>query len=170
MAVTGEILPDDPGFELRFDEVYETDPDDLWEAITTPERLARWMATYRGDLRLGGRWEVFTRDGDLYCDGEVTACDRPHGFITTWTVVGEPPTLLTVRLEPVDGGRTRLRLRHEHVTRPDYGPGWHTYLECLAWHLTDPVAPKDRARWDARFDELEPGYAARLAALTPPEP
>jgi uncharacterized protein YndB with AHSA1/START domain len=166
MAVTGEILPDEPGFELRFDEVYDTDPDDLWEAITTPERLARWMAAYRGEFRLGGRWQALTRDGDVYCDGEVTACDRPHGFTTTWTVVGERAALLTVRLEPVDDGRTRLRLRHEHVTRPDYGPGWHTYLESLAWHLGDPDAPKDRARWDARFAELEPGYAERLAAVT----
>ncbi|MEI5584493.1 MULTISPECIES: SRPBCC domain-containing protein [unclassified Agromyces] len=170
MAVTGEILTDDPGFELRFDEVYDTDADDLWEAITTPARLGRWMADYRGDLRLGGRWQALTRGGDVYCDGEVTACERPHGFATTWTVVGQPMSLLTVRLEPVDAGRTRLRLRHERVTRPDYGPGWHTYLESLAWHLADPGAPKDRDRWDRRFAELEPGYAARLAALTPPAP
>lgn len=170
MAVTGEILPDEPGFELRFDEVYDTDPADLWEAITTPDRLARWMADYRGDFRLGGHWQALTRGGDVYCDGEVTSCERPHGFTTTWTVVGEPPSLLTVRLEPVDTGRTRLRLRHEQVTRPDYGPGWHTYLESLAWHLVDPDAAKDRARWDARFAELEPGYAARLAAVIPPAP
>ncbi len=165
MAVTGEIFPDEPGFRLEFDEVYDTDPDDLWEAITTRERLVRWMADYRGDLRLGGRWQVFTRDGDVYCDGEVVSCDRPHGFTTTWTVVGEAPTRLTVRLEP-EGDRTRLSLRHEHVTRPDYGPGWHAYLESLAWHLADPDAPKDRARWAARHDELEPAYAERLASLT----
>jgi uncharacterized protein YndB with AHSA1/START domain len=170
MAVTGEILTDDPGFELRFDEVYDTDADDLWEAITTPDRLRRWMADYRGDLRLGGRWQAFTRDGDVYCDGEITACDRPRGFTTSWTVVGETPSLLTVRLEPVDAGRTRLRLRHERVTRPDYGPGWHAYLESLAWHLDDPAAPKDRERYDRRLAELEPGYAARLTALTPPGP
>lgn len=170
MAVTGDILPDEPGFELRFDDVYDTDPDDLWEAITTPGRLARWMAAYRGDFRLGGRWQALTRDGDVYCDGEVVACDRPNGFTTTWTVVGEAPTVLTVRLEPVDGERTRLHLRHEHVIRADYGPGWHTYLESLGWHLADPLAPKDRARWDARFAELEPGYAARLAAISRPAP
>ncbi|WP_353829332.1 SRPBCC domain-containing protein [Agromyces sp. SYSU T0242] len=165
----GEILPDEPGLRLEFEETYDTDPDDLWEAITTPERLSRWMAAYRGDFRLGGRWQALTRDGDVYCDGEVTACERPQGFATTWTVVGEAPTRLTVRLDPVTGG-TRLRLVHEHVTRPDYGPGWHTYLESLAWHLADPGAPKDRERWDARFDALAPGYAERLAALTPPAP
>ncbi|WP_353816351.1 SRPBCC domain-containing protein [Agromyces sp. SYSU T00266] len=165
MAVTGEIHADEPGFRLAFDDVYDTDPDDLWEAITTPERLARWMAAYRGEFRLGGHWQALTRDGAVYCDGEVVSCDRPRGFTTTWTVVGEAPTLLTVRLVP-EGDRTRLSLQHEHVTRPDYGPGWHTYLESLAWHLADPDAPKDRARWDARFAELEPGYADRLAALT----
>jgi len=165
MAVTGEIHADEPGFRLAFDDVYDTDPADLWEAITTPERLARWMAAYRGDFRLGGHWQALTRDGEVYCDGEVVACEPPNGFATTWTVVGEAPTLLTVRLEPEEGG-TRLRLEHANVTRPDYGPGWHTYLESLAWHLADPAAPKDRARWDARFAELEPGYAARLAALT----
>lgn len=169
MAVTGDIFPDEPGFLLEFDELYETAPDDLWEAITTPERLARWMATYRGEFRLGGRWQAMTRDGDVYCDGEVTSCERPTGFTTTWTVVGETPSQLTVQLEP-EGDRTRLRLRHEHVTRLDYGPGWHTYLESLAWHLADPAAGKDRERWDRRFAELEPGYAERFAGITPTAP
>jgi uncharacterized protein YndB with AHSA1/START domain len=169
MAVTGEILPDDPGFLLRYDEVYDTDPDDLWEAITTPERLARWMATYRGDFRLGGRWQAMTRDGDVYCDGEVTECEKPRGFTTTWTVVGEPPSRLTVRLEP-EGPRTRLRLHHEHVTRLDYGAGWHAHLESLAQHLADPGADRDRDTWLRRLAELEPAYAERFAALTPPAP
>ena len=44
------------------------------------------------------------------------SCERPTGITTTWTVVGETPSLLTVQLEP-EGDRTRLRLRHEHVTR-----------------------------------------------------
>ena len=40
----------------------------------------------------------------------------------------------------------------------------------LPVHLADPAAPKDRTRWDARFAELEPGYRARLAAVTRPAP
>ena len=35
-------------------DVYDTDLADLWSAITEPDRLARWVATVEGDLRLGG--------------------------------------------------------------------------------------------------------------------
>ena len=39
---------------VRVEHVYDTDLDDLWSAITEPDRLARWVATVEGDLRLGG--------------------------------------------------------------------------------------------------------------------
>jgi hypothetical protein len=122
------------------------------------------MAAYRGDFRLGGRWQALDTDGAVYCDGEVTSCDRPRGFTTTWTVVGEPPTLLTVVLEP-DGERTRLHLRHEHVTEPGYGPGWHAYLEALAGHLEHPRAKRDRDAWLRRLRELAPAYEERFSAI-----
>lgn len=152
------------GFLLEFDELYDTDVDDLWEAVTTPERLGRWMSPYRGDFRLGGRWEAIGSDGGVYCVGEVTACDAPHEFTTTWQVRGEGPTELVVRLEPDDGG-TRLRLRHEGVTDVDYGAGWHTYLEALAGYLADPAGDHtDGAAWRRRFEELSPAYATRFDA------
>lgn len=154
------------GFQLEFDELYATDPDDLWRAVTTPERLSRWMAPYRGEFRLGGRWEAIGSSGDVYCEGEVTACDAPWGFTTTWHVRGEQPTELVVRLE-AEGGGTRLRLRHEGVTTIGFGAGWHTYLETLHRHLAgDPDdAVRDSDAWDARFAELAPRYRERFAAL-----
>jgi len=39
---------------VRVEDVYDTDIHDLWEACTTPERLARWIAEVSGDLRVGG--------------------------------------------------------------------------------------------------------------------
>ena len=39
---------------VRVEDIYDTDIDDLWEACTTPERLARWIAEVSGDLRVGG--------------------------------------------------------------------------------------------------------------------
>ena len=160
----GRVSAAQNGFLLQFDELYDTDVDDLWEAVTTPGRLGRWMAPYRGEFRLGGRWEASGSGGAVYCAGEVTACDAPHGFTTTWQVRGEGPTVLVVRLEP-DGDRTRLRLRHEGVTDVDYGAGWHTYLEALAGYLADPAGDHtDAGAWQRRFEELSRLYASRFDA------
>ena len=62
----GRVSASETGFLLEFDELYDTDIDDLWNAITTPERLSRWMAPYRGEFRLGGRWEAIGSDGGVW--------------------------------------------------------------------------------------------------------
>jgi uncharacterized protein YndB with AHSA1/START domain len=33
-------------------DIYDTDVDDLWEACTNPERLARWIAKVSGDEQM----------------------------------------------------------------------------------------------------------------------
>ena len=33
---------------------------DLWEALTSAERIPRWFAPVSGDLRLGGRFQVYS--------------------------------------------------------------------------------------------------------------
>lgn len=37
---------------------YATDVDDLWNACSTGERLARWFAPVSGELELGGRLRI----------------------------------------------------------------------------------------------------------------
>src|SRR5688572_14472454 len=160
----GRVSAAETGFLLEFDELYDTDVDDLWQAITTPERLSRWMAPYRGEFRLGGRWEAIGSDGGVYCGGEITSCEPPREFTTTWQVIGAPPTELVVRLEP-EGRRTRLRLHHAGVTDVDYGAGWHAYLESLARHLASPELDLTQGEaWQRRLAELAPAYEARFAA------
>ena len=39
---------------VRVEDVYDTGIDDLWDACTTPERLARWIGDLTGDVRDGG--------------------------------------------------------------------------------------------------------------------
>ena len=47
---------------IRLEDVYDTDIEDLWDACTDPERLARWIAKVSGDLRVGGTIHAtFTR-------------------------------------------------------------------------------------------------------------
>lgn len=160
----GRVSAAETGFLLEFDELYDTDIDDLWNAITTPERLSRWMAPYRGEFRLGGRWEAIGSDGGVYCCGEVTSCDAPRGVTTTWQVVDEAPTQLVVGLES-EGRRTWLRLHHEGVTDIEYGAGWHAYLESLARHLAEPASDLAKGEaWQRRLAELAAAYEERFAA------
>jgi uncharacterized protein YndB with AHSA1/START domain len=37
---------------------YPTDPEDVWQALTDPRRVARWFAPVSGDLRQGGTFQV----------------------------------------------------------------------------------------------------------------
>ncbi|MBD7958535.1 SRPBCC family protein [Microbacterium sp. Sa4CUA7] len=153
------------GYRLVYEAVYATDIDDLWAAVTEPDRLARWMADYSGDLRLGGRWEVADADGKgVWCRGTVTSCDAPRGFTTVWHADDEEPTELVVRLAAVAGG-TRLTLEHTGIRPIFYGAGWHTYLEALETHLARPHATRDEDAWHQRYRALSPGYEARFAAL-----
>ena len=159
------ITRDGDRYHLEYSEVYATDIDDLWSAVTTTERLSRWMATYRGDLRGGGAWEVLGSDGEVWCRGVVTSCAPPRGFTTTWHASGEDPTELTVSLAP-DAAGTRLTLSHHGIQSILYGAGWQTYLELFAQGLAAPDAVLvDDAAGDARFAQLRPVYDERFAAL-----
>lgn len=168
MSVESTITSTQGHYDIVFTEVYDTDADDLWSAITTPARLTRWMADYRGEFGLGRRWEALGSDGTLWCYGEVSACEPPRSFTTTWTHRGESTTTIEVRLDEVDGG-TRLTLSHHGITEPSYGPGWQSYLERLARYLADRDADHRAGDWwSRRFDELEPRYAERFAELGAP--
>ena len=53
---------------------YDTTVTDLWEAITTPERLVRWFLPVEGDLKPGGRYQLKGNAG-----GTISRCDASRG-------------------------------------------------------------------------------------------
>lgn len=169
-TLIGSVTAAGNGYDLEFERVLATDIDDAWSAVTDPERIARWMETYVGDLKLGGTWQVSGSSGALYCVGTVSECTPPHGFVTTWNVVGDRPTTLRVSLESVPDG-TLLRLRHEGVQEIRYGAGWQTYLEQLddligaaPSSITDTTRTP-RMEWDDRHAQLTAPWAERFDAL-----
>ncbi|MFI6426417.1 SRPBCC family protein [Promicromonospora sp. NPDC050880] len=116
---------------------YATDRDDLWDALTSAERLPRWFMPITGDLTVGGRYQL-----EGHAGGVVERCDAPHAFAVTWESNGGV-SWLEVSLTPADGGTT-LELVHESPVDPDfwarYGPGavgvgWDLSLMGLGLHL-----------------------------------
>lgn len=136
---------------------YATTTDDLWEACTQADRLARWFAPVSGDLRLGGRYQV---EGNA--SGEVTACDPPQSFTVTWEFGGDS-SQVSVHLAP-EGDQTRLTIEHSHTGAADsdfwaqFGPGatgvgWDLALLGLSLHL---VAGQDRPGDPDAFAQTAP--------------
>jgi uncharacterized protein YndB with AHSA1/START domain len=129
-------------------QVYDTNIDDLWDAVTNAERIPRWFMPVTGDLSQGGRYQLEGNAG-----GTITRCDKPNNFAATWEYDGNV-SWIEVRLSAEGEGRTRLEL--EHVAHVDedfwnqFGPtatglGWDSALLGLALHVTDPASAMDPA-------------------------
>ena len=155
MKTTGTMRAlDEKRGAVRVEDLYDTDIDDLWEACTTPERLARWIAEVSGDLRVGGTIHT-TFTSTWTGAGRIEICDRPHHLLLTM----EPGTADESELEAwlsEEGGRTRLVVEERGLLLDQlhfHGAGWQAHLEDLRHSLAgEPSA------WKARWTELTPAY------------
>src|SRR5215470_579103 len=59
---------------VRMEDRLDTGIDDLWGALTDPDRLARWYGEVEGDLRPGGEFDLHIRLGGPR-KGRVEACE-----------------------------------------------------------------------------------------------
>ncbi len=62
---------------------YDTDIDDLWDAITNAQRIPRWFLPVSGELRLGGRYQLQGNAG-----GVINECVPPRRLALTWEFGG----------------------------------------------------------------------------------
>lgn len=136
---------------LTISQVYDTDVDDLWDAVTNPERIPRWFLPVSGELKVGGKYQLEGNAG-----GTVERCEPPKSFAATWEFGGNV-SWIEVRLTP-EGEGTRFEL--EHVAHVDdrwdeFGPGavgigWDGALVGLVLHLAAPgtaVDPEAAMAW-----------------------
>ena len=152
---------------VRVEDLYDTDIDDLWQACTSPERLARWIARVDGELRVGGTVQlVFT--STWTGPARIEVCEPPrHLFLTT-----EPGTSDEGQIEAwlsEEGDKTRLVVEERGLPLmhlPFHASGWRAHLEDLGRSLEvdGPVHPDgwsseaSAADWKARWEELTPSY------------
>ncbi|HET9085643.1 MAG TPA: SRPBCC family protein [Candidatus Limnocylindrales bacterium] len=141
------------GRAVRLRRTYDAPIEDVWDAVTKPDRISRWFLPISGDVRLGGSYQLEGNAG-----GTVLACEPPRRFRVTW-VYGEPASdrdisEVEVRLSSAGEARTTLELEHSAIVPDDrwdeYGPGavgvgWDGALLGLTLHLAggsvdDPIA------------------------------
>ena len=113
---------------------YDAEAEDVWDALTNPERLPRWFYPVSGDLRVGGSFQLEGNAG-----GEIRRCDRP-----TWLQVtfGGPDSVLDVRLTATRD-KTKVELTHtvplamagSGAGALFVGPGWDGALLGLGINL-----------------------------------
>jgi uncharacterized protein YndB with AHSA1/START domain len=158
-APLGVVTVSNDDLQVVFKRRYAKPVAKVWAAITTPERLAHWLAVADIEMKVGG---VIVLDwfGHNRMEGRVVALDPPNTFAWTWTL-DERETVVRFELQP-QGDGCLLTLTHSGLS-PKPGrsgggvrAGWHSHLEGI------PAALEGRpTAWDtiiARRDAIAPNY------------
>jgi uncharacterized protein YndB with AHSA1/START domain len=143
-AIRRQVADDGDLVRVQMERRYPAPAVDVWDALTDPDRIRRWMMPISGDLRVGGSFQLEGNAG-----GEILRCERPNLLRVTF---GDPSSLVEVRLAE-EGTDTVLTLDHSvpkalagGVAGALYvGPGWDGALLGLGLYLDgvvsdDPVA------------------------------
>ncbi|MEO6533739.1 MAG: SRPBCC domain-containing protein [Pseudolysinimonas sp.] len=124
-----ELTADGPRRVVTLEREFRTDPADLWQAITDPERAGRWLAS----LTVQGDDVTLGFDGGSSRSGKILECDAPRRL----RVVLQPDTadqsFLGVTLEATNAG-TKLVMQQDGLSpiwAALYAAGWQHHAERL---------------------------------------
>ncbi len=171
--ILGRLGAADGSGVVRIEDRYDTDIDDLWQAITDPQRLSRWYGEVTGDLRSGGEFQEYIPGAELTSVGRIVACEPPTRLLVTsretdesWQkgTGAEPFDGVTEATLTTDGDQTILVIEARGLPLDKlagYGAGWQIHAENLAAHVHGLEFGDVGERWQA----LEPAYED-LAART----
>jgi uncharacterized protein YndB with AHSA1/START domain len=140
----------------------DTGIEDLWGALTDPDRLAHWYGKVEGELSQGGAFRVrIALAGERA--GEVGACEPPQRLLLTMRdpdpQPGQPDQTVIEAQLTAEGPRTRLVWEERGIPvelLPAYGTGIQIHVE----HLADYISGREPRNVGARWSELFPAYEA----------
>jgi uncharacterized protein YndB with AHSA1/START domain len=98
-------------------------PEEVWEALTDPERLKEWFAN---DVEWDGDELVYRWDDGEERRARIEESDEPRRLGFRWSDPGGDETRVTFELEEADEG-TRLTVTEGR------GAGWTAALELRAF-------------------------------------
>jgi uncharacterized protein YndB with AHSA1/START domain len=161
-AVLGSLHAVDGEGVVRMEDRFDTAIDDLWKALTEPDRLALWYGELEGELAQGGEFRLrITLSGER--TGRIDACEPPQRLLSTMRDPDRQPgqpeqTVIEANLF-AEGAQTRLVWETRGMPvdlLPAYGAGIQIHVE----HLADYVSGRELHIDDTRWDELFAAYEA----------
>ncbi|MFG1934788.1 SRPBCC family protein [Mycobacterium sp. NPDC048908] len=147
-------------------QAYDTTPEDLWDAVTSIERIPRWFLPISGELTVGGTYQL-----EGHAGGTILTCDPPKTFTATWEFGGNV-SWIDVTVAADDPHRARLIVEHIIPITDDeiwrqFGPGavgmgWDSMLLGLALHMPtgESIDPSVGQEW------LATDHGRRFLALS----
>ena len=138
--------------------------DEVWKAITEPERLERWIGTWSGDPAEGRVSFRMTAEGeDIPANDYVITGCRPTEHLGLEADAAGMHFELRLDLSEEDGVTTLLfaqRMSDPEVASA-VGPGWEYYLDRLVAAETG----RDVAdvKWDGYYPALADDYRALVS-------
>lgn len=144
---------------LEASRTFDAPLEEVWDALTTPERIERWLSPISGDFVVGGRFDI-----ENNASGDILTCDKPRLVQVTWEFGGDTSWVDAALSASGDG--TSVALKHTAAPPQEWwdqfgagatGIGWEMMLVGIALHLAAPDAP--------RLDPADPALAAPLYEL-----
>lgn len=163
--ILGSLRSSDGKGVVRMADRFHTDIDDVWSALTDPQRLGRWLGEVEGDLRLGGEFRARFFASGWEGTGRVQACEPPQRFLVVTSEAGAPSEHAIEATLSADGDQTILVIEERGMPLDQlaaYGAGVQVHVEDLAAHLVD----HDRCDAQARWAELLPAYQDLAATVS----
>jgi uncharacterized protein YndB with AHSA1/START domain len=155
----GKVLRDGDGVRLEFVRTYDAPLEDVWSAITDPERLARWFGRWSGDPATGTVQIVMSAEGDAVPESvTIDECEPPRRLAVTRRSP-EGPWPLVVTLSEQGTGTSLHFIHHLGEAADDassIGPGWQFYLDRLGAVIADLPLPDS---WEDYYPSLANFYS-----------
>jgi uncharacterized protein YndB with AHSA1/START domain len=165
VRILGSLRSADGVGVIRIEDRFDTGIDELWSALTDPQRLACWYGEVEGELRVGGGFRAHLHASGWEGTGRVEECEPPRRF----RVVSKDPDEPNENSDEVtltgDGDQTILVVEQGGLPLEPlwaYGAGLQIHVEDLAAH----IAGRERVDAKARFAELEPAYRDLAAKVS----
>ena len=119
---------------VRFQLTLDNHVEEVWAALTQPDRLPLWLAPGAIEPRVGGAARLDFGDSGIVIDSTVTAFEPPNALEYSWSGPREAARPLRWEIEPLGAGCVlTLSLSTPATDDPDRAAaGWAAHLEMLA--------------------------------------